>query len=651
MTLPLPLYPAAPITFSPAKTAVWEKVEGRGVWCCGVALVGVLVAVFPVWYVVAQLAGGTWLGVDRAEAERAFAGSIMSVLACVCAVILLGVAAHATRRGTVSPMHAAVACAVVLSLVMFADIATKPLSGDSQFCLCYSAVLLTWGSRVRPHLQCVVVACVALWSVVLLVAQDFSFVLAEEEGAMLPTVMQRRALLCGCEKPPCYDGRAVQVLAFVCRMLALGATVSVRSTWAAEGKRRTDVVQETVLSVIFAISVFDLDDAQSVVNMSSEDLSPELRQCFEAVISKMRTYRAYIPSSCLPRGSVAESEIGPFLSYRRETNRRKSIAVSLGVPQQKDRTMSGWVDSSFLSEGRGSVFSSVKSSTLLDPVETLAKEQSQGTSLSHSTASVSVRRFDVKSVTLIETNLRHSLALMQRSIHEFDVMISDLLHTTIQVAGLFKGVVDDFVGDRFSISFNASKPCGGHANAAADTAMELQLQAHNASANLSVGLASGQAPSGHMGCKQMMRFGVFGELPLLAANMERVARRDTMIVCDRNVQQQIACTHEVRLLPFDHVVQFAGEKRSLHLAEVIIDLASSAASSVIHSESHEWMYELEKSKVWEVYNQAVRALREGDVAGARDVFLTVPVPEGRALQELRAATSAGELQVVYVNTL
>jgi hypothetical protein len=159
------------------------------------------------------------------------------------------------------------------------------------------------------------------------------------------------------------------------------------------------------------------------------------------------------------------------------------------------------------------------------------------------------------------------------------------------------GVVDSFHGDHIVATFNAVVPCSAHARRATHCAVNLATKLPTLGFHLraSIGIGTGKALVGNLGCASMKHFCVLGNVLPQAALLEQMTRLypETEVLVPPRVAQEIS-THFVvhpvdivRCLPglvrpgvISHVI---GERSETTMDEWLYVLAeqSSDAASVL----------------------------------------------------------------------
>ena len=209
--------------------------------------------------------------------------------------------------------------------------------------------------------------------------------------------------------------------------------------------------------------------------------------------------------------------------------------------------------------------------------------------------------------TLLTVNIKDTLRLVEQDSAHFSSFFTTLLLKTLQATELHRGMVDVFVGDRVHCSFNTSRQCANHATSALHTATMLFKGLKLSQVN--IGVATGKVLRGEMGCEVMRRFSMVGTLVRDVHGMERAGRiLGCDVLCNRMCFSDAECEHEMRLIPCKVEVSATS-----YIPEVVAELLPGNEEG--EHETEEWMYQIGNKK-WENYNTAVRKYLKGDVSAA-----------------------------------
>lgn len=211
-----------------------------------------------------------------------------------------------------------------------------------------------------------------------------------------------------------------------------------------------------------------------------------------------------------------------------------------------------------------------------------------------------------------------------------------------------KGVLDGFHGDRFSISFNASRAVGNHAVAAAGCALSLlslfqTLKSKNilfATLDLTCGIASGHAQVGNAGSTTNKRFCVFGPVVHHSALLERLCKSTVPIssilvtgiaVADMENFYELLC---VDVIPFPYTCnQATSPMRVFSIKE-----QKNAASD-------EWMYQLQEGGKTSKFGK-INTLFEGFLASDPAVLAELKLKSRNVTEDLQSQSVIKKLQLL-----
>eukprot|EP00754_Rhynchopus_humris_P004114 Rhum_TRINITY_DN12114_c0_g1::Rhum_TRINITY_DN12114_c0_g1_i1::g.49461::m.49461 len=151
-------------------------------------------------------------------------------------------------------------------------------------------------------------------------------------------------------------------------------------------------------------------------------------------------------------------------------------------------------------------------------------------------------------LTQVVTNLHDTLAWGKET-HAFESRFSYVLEQALRVFHNYSGMVDLFLGDRITVSFNSAKICSKHPSAALAAAREFDnILYSEAPCNMAV--VTGSASCGDIGCADMRRYSVLGMVPLAAGAFERVGRAlGVRILLNAECQRDVFVEHPTRLVP------------------------------------------------------------------------------------------------------
>eukprot|EP00756_Hemistasia_phaeocysticola_P058479 Hpha_TRINITY_DN35113_c0_g1::TRINITY_DN35113_c0_g1_i1::g.168460::m.168460 len=345
-----------------------------------------------------------------------------------------------------------------------------------------------------------------------------------------------------------------------------------------EQVRRVESAIQVAETVAAALARYDINEAEGA--FSTSDLPPELRSSFRTLLLNLRSYRAYLPQSCLV--SHEDSLHDGSVSVRSGTHRFAERPL-----QDRQECEASNQDSS--SSFGGSMSESVRS----DPA-VQGRERA---------------RVVFKRASLVALN--HTgyikLAGMQKSADHKDWMEEgiELWCTSVSQA---RGVVDVVSGDKRFASFNAAQHCPEHSSAAVRVCFNQGLHPTGRGVfedlRTTGCIVTGQAVCGDFGCEALVRFMVLGPVAGSLFTLERVAALwKVRALADGEARERSQFKWESRLLGGVLLPKRPGLIR-------LWDMAEERSRGDNHPK--EWMYEMEEmeDKFVEHNTDTERLMRE-----------------------------------------
>ena len=325
-------------------------------------------------------------------------------------------------------------------------------------------------------------------------------------------------------------------------------------------ERTINAVQE----IASLLARYDVEKVAELLAEHEHELPVGMTVALRALEENLRSYKAYLPKTCLLEDEDSEVE----------------CTQHVGTEQQ-------------------------------DCAEQTASSESSSTN--GSLPAVSVRHvalgLSTVKATLLTVNIKDTLRLVEHSAH-FSSFFTTLLLKTLQATESYRGMVDVFVGDRVHCSFNTSRQCANHATSALHTATMLLRGLKLSQVN--IGVATGKVLRGDMGCEVMRRFSMVGTLVRDVHGMERAGRiLGCDVLCNRTCFSEAECEHEMRLIPCKVEVSATSDT-----PEVVAELLPAHTPADADHPDEEWMYTIEQNSEWENYNTTVRKYLKGDVSAA-----------------------------------
>ena len=323
-------------------------------------------------------------------------------------------------------------------------------------------------------------------------------------------------------------------------------------------ERTINAVQE----IASLLAGYDVEKVAELLEEHEHELPEGMTVALRALEKNLRSYKAYLPLTCLLVDEDSEVECTEYVS----------------------------LDD--------------------DCAEQTASSESSSTNGSLPAANTRHAALGLTSVkaTLLTVNIKDTLRLVEQDSAHFSSFFTTLLLKTLQATESYRGMVDVFVGDRVHCSFNTSRQCANHATSALHTATMLLRGLKLSQVN--IGVATGKVLRGDMGCEVMRRFSMVGTLVRDVHGMERAGRiLGCDVLCHRMCFSDAECEHEMRLIPCKVEVSATSDT-----PEVVAELLTGTAPSL--GETVEWMYQIGKNSAWENYNTTVRKYLKGDVSAA-----------------------------------
>ena len=324
-------------------------------------------------------------------------------------------------------------------------------------------------------------------------------------------------------------------------------------------ERTISIVQE----IASLLARYDVEKVAVLLEEHEHELPQGMTVALRALEKNLRSYKAYLPQTCLLESEGSEVECSEDVTT--EQDYAEQTAVS--------SRCSGGSARSLNVNARN--FSMV---------------------LSHAMA------------TLLTVNIKDTLRLVEQDSAHFSSFFTTLLLKTLKATDAHRGMVDVFIGDRVHCSFNTSRQCTNHATSALHTA-EVLFRGLKLS-QVNIGVATGKVLRGDMGCEVMRRFSMVGTLVRDVHGMERAGRiLGCDVLCNRMCFSDAECEHEMRLIPCKVEVSATSDTPEV-VAELLLDMARSSIAE------EEWMYLIGENSEWDQYNTAVRKYLKGDVSAA-----------------------------------
>ena len=343
---------------------------------------------------------------------------------------------------------------------------------------------------------------------------------------------------CDCENPPCVDvGGSLGYLLLTLFVFYFDFyfTRSFADSVIKENEKIESSIEITN-SIAIHIAAFEIEEACAVLQ-SATGLPPGIVFSLDRVLDALTQYKPYLPQSCFCNDHIVIDDSSTCISSALSS--AKSTSVSLV---------------------EGSQFSTVKA--------------------------IFTKCF----ATLLVTNFRGSLILLQTSIDQYTSLHSITTDTAISVFGKFRGVVELFIGDRFHVSFNAVKQknfC--HATSAVKGAVLFRklMKDFNSKLSINISVSTGALIGGDLGSYILRRFTEIGRPATEVFIMERFGRKfNYSLLCSRRTSDECD-QNNLFLLP--NTIWCCGEET------LLFELTQNGQELLLQSinkKDSEWMYHL-----------------------------------------------------------
>ncbi|KAJ9463247.1 hypothetical protein DIPPA_23903 [Diplonema papillatum] len=361
-----------------------------------------------------------------------------------------------------------------------------------------------------------------------------------------------RMAKCACEKPPCemevVDGLLEFVMtSFVFLLDFVFTRGFAERVYQEQARMQSSISAAKTVSELLV--QFRLSEAETSLAGSS-GVPQELVAVLLSLLQNLRRYEPYLPQSCLPSAESASS----------------------------DEVEVDFEDNIYpLPSPGGSSFST-------------------GTSVSHKVSSklkpiglLLGQELTRRCVTVHSLNARDTLKLVETSttrdrVRRVEMLQQVLLQQCLAAIGVSRGILESFMGDRITSSWNASRPCLSHRHMAAQAACQISSSLTERSIVTHAGLACGEALCGNVGIESLMRYNIVGEVSSLAHDLTPVAKDwNIAILVDTKVANDVSASFNLRVVLERVMYTKRGRDSGLVLWELLCS---------VDGVGEEWMYTL-----------------------------------------------------------
>ena len=504
---------------------------------------------------------------------------------------------------------------LVTAGILIGDLDARTIS-TSEWPLLVLIIDLLLVMQVPTRYSLSLVCVIVMWMVLLGVEECFRFGLFEMPGLAPQEGKYGRLYyaerMYSCEKLPCpKDFLSPEVLASVAVFLI---DFIVTRGFARQVLKEQEAMERTINAVQEIASLlagYDVEKVAELLEEHEHELPVGMTVALRALEKNLRSYKAYLPKTCLLGDETAGGEDG-WSEHTSETQPLSSY------------------------------------STVSSPIHE--------SSVRH----IALGLTSVKA-TLLTVNIKDTLRLVEQDSAHFSSFFTTLLLKTLKATESYRGMVDVFVGDRVHCSFNTSRQCANHATSALHTATMLLQDSKLSQVN--IGVATGKVLRGDMGCEVMRRFSMVGTLVRDVHGMERAGRiLGCDVLCNRLCFSDAECEHEMRLIPCKVEVSATSDTPEV-VAELLLDMARSSIptdellpdTTLSHDPAGEpgageWMYQIGKNSDWDQYNTTVQKYLKGDVSAAAVEEAAQGCPCERSPLNVHPSTVKGGLLSVALAT-
>eukprot|EP00756_Hemistasia_phaeocysticola_P001934 Hpha_TRINITY_DN11336_c0_g1::TRINITY_DN11336_c0_g1_i1::g.62977::m.62977 len=387
---------------------------------------------------------------------------------------------------------------------------------------------------------------------------------------------------CNCPSPPCSidfveagAGYAPPAIVFVADfVLTRGFATGLR-----DQLRAVQSSVDVAANIAAALANYDVEGAASAIQ-SEEALPKEMAEPFRMLVANLRSYKAYLPHSCLVR--EAEASLSPSShssSVGREGTSSSKDPVSVISPQGSNPKSNPRWSTGPKSNPRWST-----GSLISDTWAQHNRSKSRNASIMDRRESVVQRGMARAKTRRVRGSLAAGNMTQYLSSHddlagaEHREWMSEDVEAWCKATLLNKGVVDLVSGDRRCSSFNARVTCAEHANAA----IHLLFSRPEGSTGAVV---TGQAVCGDFGSHDMIRFMVLGAVSKSFYTVERVAAAwKTAVLIDNEAHGTASFHWEALLIGAVRVTKRDTSTKMSRLFNV------TARKEELEHVEEEWMY-------------------------------------------------------------
>ncbi|KAJ9466845.1 hypothetical protein DIPPA_02014 [Diplonema papillatum] len=360
----------------------------------------------------------------------------------------------------------------------------------------------------------------------------------------------QRKVFCDCEEPPCQRPWFSGIGQLAVTSLALGLDFLCTRSFCKKMLDEQEKMKQSVRAaeqIAGHLAAFDLEKADNLLGMAAA-IPEDFRVVLEHLLQNLKTYEPFLPQSVLPLGDLGN-----------DPDSASSCGTSAIVKSPDSKSIGS-------RSASGSVYSQNVRPTPYTP------HDGPPTQI-HSLAAVKSTDVSLRAVTLLAVNLADSLSLVGRSKNPqaFRDAQRTLLNASLRAAQEARGLVESFMGDRITSSWNASRTCVAHRDRAVSAACAVTeiMRSFTSRVTVHCAVASGEAWCGNMGTETFMRYNFVGAVYSFVHDLVRVATDWRMpILIDSRVQRDVATSYTTRVVLEPVVFPKRGDEKLTVLWEV-----------------------------------------------------------------------------------
>ncbi|KAJ9466846.1 hypothetical protein DIPPA_01972 [Diplonema papillatum] len=361
--------------------------------------------------------------------------------------------------------------------------------------------------------------------------------------------------MCTCEHPPCAIGVAAGANMFFIMCTVFVADFLFTRNFADQVLEEREAMQRSVTAaetIATHLASFSLGEADTSLDALAESIPQELYVALYKLLGNLRAYEPFLPQSVLPFGELDN-----------DPDSASSSPTSGAIKSPGTKSLGSKSISLTASRTQSLSHSARSASTLHDGPTTQI----------HSLVAVKSTDVSLRAVTLLAVNLADSLSLVGKSKNPqaFRDAQRTLLNASLRAAQEARGLVESFMGDRITSSWNASRTCVAHRDRAVSAACAVTEAMRTSTSRVTVhcAVASGEAWCGNMGTETFMRYNFVGAVYSFAHDLVRVATDWRMpILIDSRVQRDVAMSYTTRVVLEPVVFPKRGDEKLTVLWEV-----------------------------------------------------------------------------------